>query len=635
MEPAKDDPLDKFGYQLLVDCLSLTNKKHKDLDPCHYWLASILALETEGYETFDGFAYWMKTFMSVCSAKSEHFTSDSLLICLKQGIESGLIIVKLNDAKQIVNIMTSNRYPYRPKTTITEFYMHLVLRNANIYQKKYDNRRIISEKNKDLLTDSGGKLKVKSRSACTNQQATWEEFMAFDNKRIANVLTSFDNAQMLALNIQQLILNPKKEIQELTTRFNHINQWLVELILTAEGGYHNRIFLKIIDLIAKCLDLHNFNTAIALLSVFSKHYIMRLNHLFTKEVKDKLAPYEKLFACQKSYKTYREKYNKTKQPKIPQISVLSADITFFKEGNKLIVDSQVNWDAVCVLKKIVESVLCFNRIRGYEYHNRNRKFTDIHVEQFILRCLDPKYFTSNEAVLDKLSNGIKPYTGELADQFEQKQQEERDRICKEWKKSKLRRKQLRESGNSHVFIIAPESSNTKGIRRQLTPRRNLRSNPLSKSTGNLPTIIKCLETVGGAGHETSFYVIPPENRKPKKKKKRKKKKKKKKSKQRNRSHSQQQVPALKLNNPNKSDSPISPRSPKVDVLNWDNKEVLRWLRGIGMKDHTEQFKMHRITGMDLVQLDKDDLKEMKVSTIHDRKTFFSNIKYLALESCPN
>jgi hypothetical protein len=141
---------------------------------------------------------------------------------------------------------------------------------------------------------------------------------------------------------------------------------------------------------------------------------------------------------------------------------------------------------------------------------------------------------------------------------------------------------------------------------------------------HLPTILEEIQGIEGLNHETSFMVVQQTPRDVATKKKKKKKKKPK-------------VPQLLLKPATKTSSriPKSPMSPKVDVLNWTNKQVLRWLKNeCHLNQHAAKFKTHGITGEDLLELNGDDLDRMKITKIHDRKVITRQRNNLVRRSFP-
>lgn len=63
-----------------------------------------------------------------------------------------------------------------------------------------------------------------------------------------------------------------------------------------------------------------------------------------------------------------------------------------------------------------------------------------------------------------------------------------------------------------------------------------------------------------------------------------------------------------------------------DISKWTNKNVLIWLNGINMTMYKEQFVIHEVEGIDLIDLTEDNLKyDLKVVNLHHRKHILREI----------
>lgn len=59
------------------------------------------------------------------------------------------------------------------------------------------------------------------------------------------------------------------------------------------------------------------------------------------------------------------------------------------------------------------------------------------------------------------------------------------------------------------------------------------------------------------------------------------------------------------------------------------EEVCQWLQDIGLGEHCEQFTENEIVGEHLLDLSKDDLRELGVKKLGHQKTFLSKLSHIA------
>ena len=603
------------------------------LEPCvmnqqpmeDYWIASIL-IKKRGFPDFDGFLYWYQWFETICTNGHETISTDNMLQCLLCGVRRGLVHFTRVYAKKIVTLITSSLNPYRPQDSelISQFYLAVVKLNANRIEGDIQFRRMSCDRHHKLLTYQSKVARgTKSNSACSNKRPTTKEFKQFSAQRIANVLTYMDNAQLLSLDLTRFALNPKQELVALTDRFNGISFWLISMLLTAPNDRSRKqIFKKMIQIITKCLERKNFHSAAAVHAVFSDSHISRLKQLYTEKINSRLQKFNDIFDCKLGHKAYRKAYNARQFPKIPKLSIYCSDITRMMEGQSEVFDREnlsVCWDFVTRFKTILKDFIRFNQMNGYSGMEK-----DTECEQFLSRCLDSKFFITDEIILDRLSHAISPYKGDIRRSLEhlprhqpsrkerKRRQRKNNRTRKKWKKSRQRNNS---SSSRDIIIITDNGKKHKRVRKNSAMIRKNRM--ISKSTGAIVT--RRRQTLG---HDTSFMVLNLDKLSS--------------SSSSSDSTTHRSVSEIKQSSrhsPHLSPhSQCSPRSPRVDVIQWSNPDVLRWLRTIGMHRHVQQFQKHSIDGNDLLELTSDELKEMNVVTIHDRKKILRERRVLVTRS---
>lgn len=64
------------------------------------------------------------------------------------------------------------------------------------------------------------------------------------------------------------------------------------------------------------------------------------------------------------------------------------------------------------------------------------------------------------------------------------------------------------------------------------------------------------------------------------------------------------------------------------MSDWAVDDVCQWLKSFGLEEYVEAFSENEITGEHLVDLTKDDLKELGVKKLGHQKTLLSKIGQL-------
>ncbi len=71
------------------------------------------------------------------------------------------------------------------------------------------------------------------------------------------------------------------------------------------------------------------------------------------------------------------------------------------------------------------------------------------------------------------------------------------------------------------------------------------------------------------------------------------------------------------------------------VKNWDEEQVCEYLRSIKCGDYEKLFRKNHINGENLLEMDKEVLKEMGIDKIGDRVRLFLGIKKLRTRAYAN
>jgi connector enhancer of kinase suppressor of Ras 2 len=70
----------------------------------------------------------------------------------------------------------------------------------------------------------------------------------------------------------------------------------------------------------------------------------------------------------------------------------------------------------------------------------------------------------------------------------------------------------------------------------------------------------------------------------------------------------------------------------VPVSKWDNVDVCMWINGLSemLSQHVSQFKLHSITGCDLLKLSRQQLLYLKVNQLGHQELLLEAVELLAL-----
>lgn len=67
----------------------------------------------------------------------------------------------------------------------------------------------------------------------------------------------------------------------------------------------------------------------------------------------------------------------------------------------------------------------------------------------------------------------------------------------------------------------------------------------------------------------------------------------------------------------------------VSLKEWSVKNVCDWLECIGLGEHVNSFMENEMMGEHLMEISKDDLKELGVKKLGHQKTFLSKLSQVS------
>lgn len=84
-----------------------------------------------------------------------------------------------------------------------------------------------------------------------------------------------------------------------------------------------------------------------------------------------------------------------------------------------------------------------------------------------------------------------------------------------------------------------------------------------------------------------------------------------------------------------TESEFSEHDPSESVKNWDEDKVCEYLRSVKCGEYEKIFRKNHINGENLLEMDKEVLKEMGVEKVGDRVRLFLSIKKLRTRAYAN
>lgn len=84
-----------------------------------------------------------------------------------------------------------------------------------------------------------------------------------------------------------------------------------------------------------------------------------------------------------------------------------------------------------------------------------------------------------------------------------------------------------------------------------------------------------------------------------------------------------------------TESEFNESDPAESVKNWDEDQVCEYLRTVKCGEYEKIFRKNHINGENLLEMDKDVLKEMGVEKVGDRVRLFLSIKKLRTKAYAN
>lgn len=227
-------------------------------------------------------------------------------------------------------------------------------------------------------------------------------FMDIANDDIADELTRIDWIMFSSIRIRDFVRHVSlsasqkekcrslKNVNRMISHFNHIAQWVANMILLRDKPKHRAQMLeKFMNIAVKLRQLNNYNGLAAVVAGINGTAIHRLaqtHALIPKDVKTRFARLGILMGTQKSHFAYRLAWENSPLPRIPFIPLHRRDLVSAEEGSKTFVGpkgDRINWKKFEVLGEVLLPVM---KSQGAAYPNLTRHDS---ARELILGCRMP------------------------------------------------------------------------------------------------------------------------------------------------------------------------------------------------------------------------------------------------------
>lgn len=213
-------------------------------------------------------------------------------------------------------------------------------------------------------------------------------FMDIDSDDMAEEMTRMDWVMFSSIRIRDLVRHVSlsmeqrercrslKNVNRMIQHFNHIAQWVANMVLIRDKAKHRAPCLEKFMVIAlKLRQLNNYNGLAAVLAGINGtavHRLAQTRALVSHDVQKRFARLVLLMGSHKSHFAYRLAWENSPLPRIPFIPLHRRDLVSAEEGSRTFVGpggDRINWRKFEVLGEVLLPVM---RSQGQPYPNLNR-----------------------------------------------------------------------------------------------------------------------------------------------------------------------------------------------------------------------------------------------------------------------
>jgi hypothetical protein len=213
-------------------------------------------------------------------------------------------------------------------------------------------------------------------------------FMEIDADDIAEEITRIDWVMFSSIRIRDMVRHVSlsqeqkekcrglKNVNRMVSHFNHIAQWVANMILIRDKAKHRAPCLEKFMVIAQKLrQLNNYNGLAAVLAGINGTAIHRLAQtraLVSPDIGKRFAGLVLLMGTQKSHFAYRLAWENSPPPRIPFMPLHRRDLVSAEEGSRTFVGAngeRINWKKFEVLGEVLLPIM---KSQGHAYPNLHR-----------------------------------------------------------------------------------------------------------------------------------------------------------------------------------------------------------------------------------------------------------------------
>jgi hypothetical protein len=224
-------------------------------------------------------------------------------------------------------------------------------------------------------------------------------FMDIDPDDIADEMTRMDWVMFSSIRIRDFVRHVSlsqdqkdkcrglKNVNRMTTHFNHVANWVTNMVLIRDKAKHRAPCLEKFMVIAlKLRKMNNYNGLAAVLAGINStavHRLAQTRALVAPDVHKQFARLELLMGTQKSYFAYRLAWENSPLPRIPYIPLHRRDLTSAEEGSRTFVgpnSNRINWKKFEILGEVLLPIM---KSQGRPYPNLVRHEAS---RELILEC---------------------------------------------------------------------------------------------------------------------------------------------------------------------------------------------------------------------------------------------------------
>ncbi|KXJ97148.1 ras guanine nucleotide exchange factor domain-containing protein [Microdochium bolleyi] len=226
--------------------------------------------------------------------------------------------------------------------------------------------------------------------------------MEISDDDIADELTKIDWVMFSSIRIRDLVRHVSlsteqkakcksaRNVNRMIAHFNHIAQWVSNLILMRDKAKHRAQMLeKFMNIALKLRQLNNYNSLAAIIAGINGaavHRLVQTRQLVSEAVQKRFARLILLMGSQKSYFAYRLAWENSPLPRIPFMPLHRGDLVSAEVGSMTFVGphgDRINWKKFEVLGEVLLPIM---KSQGCPYPSLTKHDT---ARELILECLMP------------------------------------------------------------------------------------------------------------------------------------------------------------------------------------------------------------------------------------------------------